>query len=170
MLRLILIRHGKAEDPAAFAKTGEDDTQRPLTREGRSLMRKAAKGLARICPKIHALATSPLKRAIQTAEIVHNEYGGKPQFIGLDLLAPGRSPTKLFAWLKSHDLDSATVALVGHEPDLGRSAGWLLSGNESGFVKFKKGAACIIDFPSKLAAGKGVMHGLFQPRDLRKLA
>src|SRR5258706_9177863 len=123
-MRLILIRHGKAEDPAAFAKTGEDDTQRPLTREGCRLMRKAAKGLARISPKIDALATSPLRRAVQTAEIIHKANDQKPQFIELDLLAPGGSPAKLFAWIKSHDLDRSTVALVGHEPDLGRWAGY----------------------------------------------
>src|SRR5260221_4105330 len=104
MFRLILIRHGIAEDQQTFAKTGEDDSARPLTAEGRKKMREAAKGLLRICPKIDAITTSPLKRAVQTAEIIHERYSEKPQFIELDLLAPGGSPSKLFSWLKSHDL------------------------------------------------------------------
>jgi phosphohistidine phosphatase len=169
-MRLILIRHGKAEDQVVFAKTGQDDTQRPLTREGRKLMRKGAKGLCRVCPKIDALVTSPLKRAVQTAEIIHRQYDQKPQFMELELLAPGGSATKLFAWIKAHDLDASTVALVGHEPDLGKWAGYFLAGHEKSIVVFKKGAACVIDFPQRLAAGKGVLYGHFQPSHLRKLS
>jgi phosphohistidine phosphatase SixA len=61
------------------------------------------------------------------------------------------------------------VALVGHEPDLSRWAGWFLTTHEKSLVLMKKGAACFIAFPGKLAAGKGVLHALFQPRHLRKL-
>src|SRR4051812_18330665 len=170
MLRLILIRHGIAADQQTFAKTGEDDTARPLTAEGRKKMREAARGLLRISPKIDAIATSPLKRAVQTAEIVHKRYDEKPQFIELDLLSPGGSPSKLFGWLKSHDLDGGTVALVGHEPDLGQWAGYFLTGQQESFVTFKKGAACILDFPARLAACKGILHALLQPGHLRKLS
>ena len=61
------------------------------------------------------------------------------------------------------------VALVGHDPDLGRWAGWFIAGQEKGIVTFKKGAACVIDFPAQVAAGKGVLYGHYQPGDLRKL-
>jgi phosphohistidine phosphatase len=166
-MRLILIRHGKAEEPDEAHK--KDDALRALTPEGRRKMKAAAKGLRELIPKIDLLATSPKKRAVQTAQVVYAAYNDKPQFVELDLLAGG-SPQKIIAWIKAHDLDAATVGFVGHEPYLSRWAGWFTTGREKSIVALKKGAVCIIDFPAALVAGKGVIFGLFQPADLRRLS
>lgn len=163
-MRLILIRHAKAED----FEEGKDDAQRALTPEGRRKMKAAARGLRKLLPRIDLLATSPKKRAVQTAQIVYAAYDDKPQFVELDLLAGGSSQ-KIIAWIKAHDLDAATVGFVGHEPYLSRWAGWFTTGREKSIVTLKKGAVCVIDFPGSLAAGKGVFYGLFQPGDLRRL-
>ena len=48
-------------------------------------------------------------------------------------------------------------------PEIARSLG-------KSMVEFKKGAACVIDFPQRVAAGKGVLYGHFQPSHLRKLS
>src|SRR5438270_12691065 len=72
---LLIIRHGIAEDKDDFAKTGESDDRRPLTAEGRMKMTHAAEGLREIAPGISLLASSPLVRAHQTAEIVAEVYG-----------------------------------------------------------------------------------------------
>lgn len=169
-MRLILIRHGKAADREVFAESGKDDSLRPLTPGGKRQMKRGAKGLRKLLGKVDLLATSPLKRAVQTAEIVYDTFDDKPQFVELDLLSgDGQEPAKFIAWLKEHDLDAATtVAIVGHEPDLSHWAGWFLSGQKKGLVVMKKGAACVIDFPARLAGGRGVVFGMFQPADLRK--
>lgn len=168
-MRLILIRHGIAEDQEAFAKSGEADGLRPLTRIGLRKMKTAAKGLRKIQPKIDLLATSPFKRAAQTAEIIFTAYADKPQFVELPLLATAHPTQKLIDWLKQNDLDELTIALVGHEPSLSRLAGWLTGGREKSIVTMKKGAVCLIDFHGSVAAGKGVLSGLFQPGALRRL-
>jgi phosphohistidine phosphatase len=170
IMRLIIIRHGRAGDRESFAKTGKDDALRPLTAEGKRRMKQGAKGLRRVIAKIDLLATSPLKRAAQTAAIVYGAYGDKPQFVELDLLSGhGQDPAKFVSWLKEQDLDAATVAIIGHEPDLSHWAGWMLTSQKKGLVMLKKGAVCVIDFPTRVAGGKGVLYGLYQPGDLRKL-
>jgi len=69
-LRVLVVRHGVAEDPAAFAKSGRPDAARPLTKAGRRKMRQAARGLACLVPRLDRLATSPFARTVETAEIV----------------------------------------------------------------------------------------------------
>jgi phosphohistidine phosphatase len=168
-MRLIIIRHGLAGDKEAFAKTGKDDSLRPLTPAGKKKMKSAAKALRKLFPRIQLLATSPLKRAVQTASIVYSAYNDKPQFVELDLLSgDGQNPARFVAWLKDHDLDDAVLGIVGHEPDLSHWATWLLTGQKRSVVQLKKGAVCVIDFEKRVAGGKGVLYGLFQPRELVK--
>src|SRR3712207_1068374 len=70
-LRVLVVRHAIAEEREAFAKRsrGAPDGERPLTREGRRKFEAGAKGLHALVPKLDALATSPLTRAVETAEI-----------------------------------------------------------------------------------------------------
>ena len=166
-MRLILIRHGIAEELESSSK--KDDALRALTAIGRRKMKGAAKGLRALYPTIDVLATSPLKRAVQTAKIIYAAYGDKPQFVELDLLSGGQSPQMIVTWLKHNDLDAATIALVGHEPDLSRWAGWFVTGHEKGIVAMKKGSACAIDFSRMVGAGKGMIGGMYGSRALRKL-
>ncbi len=170
-MRLILIRHGKAGDPEAWEKQGKDDAQRPLTPAGKKEMRAAAKGLRRLVGHFDALITSPLKRAVKTADIVFTAYDDKPQFLEAPVLATGPA-LKVLAFLRDHELDSAksTVALVGHDPHLANWVGFFLIGKEKPLVKFKKGSVAILDFPESLAPGKGTLYGFYHPGDLARLA
>src|SRR5207249_9588299 len=69
-MRLLVVRHAIAEDPAAFARSHKDDSGRPLTPEGRRKMERAAHGLKELVPELDVLAASPYKRAVDTAEII----------------------------------------------------------------------------------------------------
>ena len=69
-MHIVIVRHGIAEDREASNRAAPDDALRQLTKEGRQKMRKAAKGLKRILPALDLIATSPLMRAAQTAEIL----------------------------------------------------------------------------------------------------
>ncbi|HEX4469200.1 MAG TPA: phosphoglycerate mutase family protein, partial [Gemmatimonadaceae bacterium] len=72
---LLVIRHAIAEDKERFAASGRNDDLRPLTEEGRSKMRRAAQGLRTVVGRIAHLASSPLVRARETAEIVAPALG-----------------------------------------------------------------------------------------------
>ena len=70
---LYLIRHGIA---AERGKEWPDDSKRPLTPEGISRLRKAARGLNALGVGFDQIVTSPLVRTRQTADIFAEELPG----------------------------------------------------------------------------------------------
>ena len=167
-MRLILVRHAIAEDRAVWAERSKDDGLRPLTPDGRDRMKRAARGLAALEPKVALLATSPLVRARETAEILARAWGGLEP-VESPLLAPGASPASLSAWL-GRQRGADTVALVGHEPDLGEAAAYWLSGGAASFLAFKKGGAALIECAAAPREGGGVLQWFLTPGQLRALA
>jgi phosphohistidine phosphatase len=163
-MQVLIVRHGKAEEPVARAR----DAERALTAEGREAMHKAARGLKRALPAIDQIATSPLLRARQTADILADAYAQRAP-TELAQLAPGTPAADLLAWLAERSAD-ATLALVGHEPDLSAFIGFLLTGEAHSLVELKKGAACLIEFAARPVAGRGRLRWALAPRHLRSLA
>ena len=163
-MQLLVIRHGIAVDPDAAA----DDALRELTPEGRKKMERAAQGLRRKLDPPDILATSPLLRAQQTAEILAEAFGGVA-ITTVDELTPSQPPTALGPWLgkhKAHDL----VAMVGHEPHLSAVVSWLLTGNDCSLLHFGKGAACLLDFSEAVGPGRASLLWFMRSGHLRALA
>lgn len=163
---LLLLRHAKAEERAAFAQAGGDDGLRPLTEAGTRQMRKAVRGLRTLVPRIDLLAASPLLRAMQTAAVVARAYGVGVAEVAQ--LAPGRPPSALLSWLNTQR-DCEVIAVVGHEPDLGLLASWLLARSERSFVPLKKGGACLLRFTGVVKEGHGELLWALGPAQLRAL-
>ncbi|HSL70823.1 MAG TPA: phosphohistidine phosphatase SixA [Longimicrobiales bacterium] len=167
-MNLLVIRHGIAEDRDVWAQSGESDNRRPLTEEGRSKMKRAARGLARVVSSIDVLASSPLVRALQTAETVAKQYDGLEPVVVAEL-DPETPFPGLLAWLQRLD-DADTVAIVGHEPHLSGFVSWLLTGQSQSVLELKKGAACLVAFPQERQSGKATLLWALTPGQLRKLA
>jgi phosphohistidine phosphatase len=167
-MQLLVIRHAIAEDREDFADSGKPDSDRPLTAFGKRRMRRNVRGLRRAAPSIDVLASSPFRRAIDTARIVGDEYEVK-DIEELAALTPERPPRELMPWLAKNDAD-ATVAVVGHEPHLGLLVTWLLTGETTPRVLFKKGGACLLEIEGKPAAGSAMLQWLLTPAHLRTLA
>jgi phosphohistidine phosphatase len=173
-MNLLVIRHAIAEDKEAFAATGRTDDQRPLTEAGRSKMRRVAEGLRAACPRVAVLASSPLLRARETADIVAPAFRIARVEI-VEALRPERSFEDLTAWLKhradpngtDHDV---TVAVVGHEPHLSGLVTWLMTAGKDSRVELKKGGACLLRFERAPAAGEATLRWLLTPSQLRGLA
>jgi phosphohistidine phosphatase len=160
---VLVIRHGRAEEGRLLKR----DAQRRLTDDGRKDMRKAAKGLKALVPQLDVLATSPLVRAHETAEIVAEVFGAPAPTI-LKCLAPGSSAAAVLDWLTDqspHD----TVALIGHEPDLSNWVGYALTGRVHSLIELKKGAACLVEFAHSPRAGEGRLLWALTPKQLRRL-
>lgn len=166
-MRVLLVRHAIAEDRAVWAERSTDDGLRPLTADGREKMKRAARGLATLEPKIALLATSPLVRARETAEILARAWGGIEP-VETPLLGPGGTPEALGAWL-GRQRPAGTAVLVGHEPDLGEIAACWLCGREAHFLAFKKGGAALLEFAAAPKEGAGVLQWLLAPAQLRSL-
>ncbi|MDQ3950700.1 MAG: phosphohistidine phosphatase SixA [Gemmatimonadota bacterium] len=166
-MQLLVIRHAIAEDRDAFAATGRDDSERPLTSAGRDKMRRAIAGLRRAVPKIDLLAASPYARAMQTAELVAEAYG-IDDIKKVDALVPDAPLQRFLVWLE-RKASAQVVAVVGHEPHLGELVTWLMSGLPESKVEMKKGGAALLEFQGQPGAGLGVMQWLITPGQLRDL-
>lgn len=166
-MELLVIRHAEALDPEAFAATGKPDAARPLTKDGRRKMGEGARALPELVPTLDILASSPLKRAVQTAQIVAKAYGGAA-VVEITELEPDQHPDLVVSWLKRH-AGERTVAVVGHEPSLSRLVTYLIAGSvrTDPLIELKKGAACLVGFPGAVAAGAGVLRWSVTPKQLR---
>jgi len=166
-MKLLLLRHGPAGDRVRWRELGKEDFLRPLTAEGRARTRAAVKGLARLVGPPAAIATSPYARAAQTADLLARAFGVEaPE--ELDAITPGAPPAAVLPWLAARArLD--LVGLVGHEPQLGRLASWLLAGPEAPFLELKKAGACLLDLGGRPRAGSAHLLWMLAPAQLRRL-
>jgi phosphohistidine phosphatase len=166
-VELLVIRHAPAGDRDAFALTNGDDRERPLTAKGERRMRRGARALARLVPALDLLVSSPLRRALETATIVADAYGGL-EVTQLEALAPGAPRADRIRFLEERD-PGARVAIVGHAPDLDEDVSWLLAGVSHPFVQLGKGAVCLLDLPGNIDAGRAELRWSLELRQLRRL-
>jgi phosphohistidine phosphatase len=166
-MQLLIIRHADAGDKKEFAKTGKSDDLRPLSSDGKRQMARAARGLRTLVSSIDLLATSPLVRAKQTADIVATEYDIS---IGetTDVLRPETGFDDFIKWIASY-ADQEIVAVVGHEPHLSGLATWLMTGQTDSRIELKKGGACLLSCESALKKGKAHLHWLATARQLAQM-
>lgn len=133
MNHLLLFRHAAAApaDPAEVARVGVDraDARRALTPKGRRRFRRFVARLAAAEVRLDRLLHSPLRRAVETAELLH-PLGGRTE-VCLALAAPP-GPELVAA------LGGERVAVVGHEPWLGELL-TRLTGAPPGLVRWRKG-------------------------------
>jgi len=167
-MNILIVRHGQAGERAAFfARTGRPDRERPLTLEGRRKFRRGLPGLKRVAPKLRTIATSPYTRAAQTATLLAERFH-KAERVVLPALSHGGKPSDVLTWLRRRSA-TASVALVGHEPDLGKLIGVLTTGKPDAPFSLKKGGAALIEFDGKAAAGAGVVVWVLTPAVMKKL-
>jgi phosphohistidine phosphatase len=165
-VKLVIIRHGPAGDREEWEAAGRDDRLRPLTSKGRKDVRRAAAGLASLVPTLDLVVTSPLTRAVETADIVAAQYGCEIQL--LESLTPESEPDRLMPWLKDQ-LRSGTVAVVGHEPQLSTLGAYLMTGRATSFMDLKKGGACLLELPDPPRPGDATLKWLLTADALRCL-
>ena len=172
-MNLLVIRHAIAEDKEAFAASGRSDDLRPLTEAGRSKMRRVAEGLRATCPRVAVLASSPLLRARETADIVAPVFRVARVEI-VEALRPERAFEDLAAWLRRrvgpNGDEDATVAIVGHEPHLSGLVTWLMTSGTESRIELKKGGACLLRFDRTPSAGEAILRWSLTPSQLRALA
>jgi phosphohistidine phosphatase len=162
MPTLYLVRHAIAEEQGPDYP---DDTKRPLTRRGRERMRRGVAGLGALRPGVELILTSPLVRAVHTAEILSSGLDDAP-IEALPALAPGHSPRQVAAALAEAS-KADVIALVGHEPGLGKLACWLVGCRRP--IPFRKGGIARIDVKSLPPAQNGTLIWHATPRLLRSL-
>lgn len=165
---LLIVRHAHAGDKTEWATSGRPDGERPLTQEGRETMRLAAPALRCLVPRLDRIATSPLVRATETAQILSTAYDRKPAEV-IDALTAGGDATELLSWLREQP-PGANIALVGHNPDLEELVGWLLATQREALVRLRKGGAALVHFPELARPGAGRLQWLLTPKQMIAIA
>jgi len=150
---LYIIRHAWAEerDEGQYP----DDDLRPLTGEGRKRFRKLVRTLADRGFVPAQIATSPLPRCRQTAEIIAELVPSRPPVTVVEDLSPGGNLDALLEWTRRRT--PADVAWVGHAPDVSHLTAALI-GDALAAVRFGKGAVAAIEFDRPPAIGQGELQ------------
>jgi len=115
------------------------------------------------------IVTSPLVRAVETAEIIAESLGSSVPMDFCDALRPGGSPEGLIAFLAKQAVRKR-VLVVGHEPDLSQLAARLVGAGRHANLSFKKAGCCLITFHEFPPKYPGELVWWLTPRLMRKLA
>lgn len=158
-LHLYFLRHGTAEE----RRPGLLDADRHLTPAGQDEMRAAAAGLAALDLNLDALFTSPLPRALETAQIVAAGIGLPPENVRVEArLEAGAFRLGGLQSLLETQPRSAHIMLVGHEPDFSMVVGQLIGGAA---IDLKKGGLARVE-TTRIEPGSGVLRWLLTPQHL----
>jgi phosphohistidine phosphatase len=170
-MRLLLMRHGIAAPQGDGIET---DAERPLNEEGRQKTRAAVQGLLIYEPQLDLIATSPLLRARQTADIVRDRYSKAayarkaptpqiwPELETADY-------TGMMQRLYEVDLNAA-ILCIGHEPGLSRFAAQLLTNSPNGLqLEFKKASVCALELDYFFDTTHATLLYHLTPKQLRLL-
>ena len=150
-MRLILIRHGDAEDYAG------SDFQRNLSAKGRSQAKKVGKFLSGIEDLDKAaLVFSPYLRAAQTAKIITENSEHYYVFIEDKRLGCGMSPQDAFEVIREL-AEEDMVIMVGHQPDIGELIAYLLNMSFAA-VHVSKASVALLEIEG-LRRGGGSLEG-----------
>jgi phosphohistidine phosphatase len=137
---VLLVRHGKAEDAHPLG-----DGARALTEEGRAQFRSHARKLAGEV-KLEGILTSPLVRAVQTAELLADAWEVDQVVVRGELDISRASAAGIEALCRAA---GTGWALVGHNPSFGEALGYLL-GRRGDPPKFRKGGIAALKMNERL--------------------
>ena len=144
-MHIYLLRHGIAEDGGP----GLPDHDRALTDDGWKRLRNAAPTWRSLVPTPAVVLVSPLRRALQTAEVLVEAVGYTGELRVADALVPSGAPAVALSMLEAEALSQTdSVAVIGHEPHLGYLLGTLLTGHPRQAVPLKKGMLVAVETSS----------------------
>lgn len=162
-LMLYLMRHGIAEEPSR----GVADAERALTDEGVRKTTRVAEGLRALAVRPDAILSSPLRRAQETARIAGRILAPDCEIELTPLLAGGTAPEVVVTGLRPPKRASH-ILLVGHQPDLGELASYLLTGAaHRAPLPFKKAGVAAIEIDGLPPRSSGLLHWFAPPALLR---
>jgi len=140
-MKIYLIRHGEAIDYET--NSVKTDELRFLTPKGRITTRKVAKHLRDELFECDRYFTSPLTRAVQTAEVIATSIKFKNDVEIANELRIGSSISQVIELIRMNS-NLNSIALIGHEPMMGMLVSSL--SDKKDFYNFKKSGVCLIDF------------------------
>jgi len=158
-MNLYLMRHASAGLRRGNALL---DEKRALIKEGKEQCILMARVLSALDVQIDVIVSSPLKRALQTAQFVGTELGYDAKVEISPALGPG-ADFAAFQNLLAKYADREGVLAVGHNPNVFQFLGRLVSGNGGAAIRMRKGSIARID----LDRHPPLLQWLIDPRTAR---
>lgn len=158
-MNLYLVRHAVAVE---HGTPGLLDDDRPLVKKGRARMAEVAAAFLKAAVPVDRILSSPLVRAVQTAEILAWALAFKGEVEVTRHLAGGtpQDIDRILGGIR----ECEGLALVGHEPGMSELAGHYLGMTD--FPEFRKGAICALELPKVLGRKPGRFIGMLDPKSL----
>jgi phosphohistidine phosphatase len=141
------------------------DTKRPLDKEGKSHCLHLAHVLNAMKLSFDLVVASPLKRSMQTAQLVATETGFEQRILVSNALLPEATYTQ-FQRLLRDCAAYENVLVVGHNPNLSAFLGQLVGSDAAlARIRLRKGSLARLS----LQRGPAVLQSLIEPRTVRAL-
>ncbi len=138
---LYLMRHASA---GVFRGNPTLDAKRGLVKEGKDQCMLMARMLSALKVQVDLIVSSPLKRAMQTAQFVGTELGYDAKVE----ISPALLPNANFAAFQdmlAKYADREGLLAVGHNPILFEFLGRLITGNGGAAIRMRKGSIARVD-------------------------
>jgi phosphohistidine phosphatase len=155
------MRHANA---GVFRENHLLDAKRGLIKEGKEQCMLMARVLSALKVQVDVVVSSPLKRALQTAQFVGTELGYDAKVEISPALAPDASYNDFQAFLAKY-IGREGVLAVGHNPNLFQFLGRMITGNGGASIRMRKGSIARVDMdqhPPRL-------QWLIDPRSARSI-
>ena len=145
------------------------DVKRPLDKEGKKHCLQLAVVLNAMRVSFDLVVSSPLKRSLQTAQLVATETGYEQKILISNALAPAASYAQ-FQRLLKECAAYENLLVVGHNPNITAFLGQLIGTGpveEGGVarIRLRKGSLARVS----LQRGPAVLQGLIDPRVVKAL-
>ena len=166
-MNLFILRHASAGIRRANPLL---DVKRPLDKEGKQHCLQLSHVLNALKINFDLVVSSPLKRCLQTAQLVATETGYEAKIVYSDALAPDATFAD-FQRLLSEANGRENLLVVGHNPNLQLFIGSLLTSNRVApevpvvQVRLRKGSMARLS----VTRGPATLLGLTDPRTIRAL-
>jgi phosphohistidine phosphatase len=120
------------------------DAKRALIKEGKDQCMLMARLLSALKVQVDVIVSSPLKRAMQTAQFVGTELGYDGKVEISPALAPSGTFTQFQDMLVKFSGREGMLA-VGHNPVLFQFLGRIITGNGGASIRLRKGSVARVD-------------------------
>ena len=156
-MRIYILRHGVAEEAAR----GGSDAARALTAVGKQKLRTVLERAREAGVRPSIILTSPLKRALETAEMAAAVLDVKRGLVKTNALAPSSTPQRVWNEIRAQRTDRVLIA--GHEPLLSQVVGFLLR-CPALQLDLKKGALVSLDVDTGESGPRGTLKWVLTPK------
>jgi len=165
-MELYILRNGEAGSHAADIS---QEFHRSLSEAGREEVEGVARWLAGQEVRFDVIATSPLARARETAEIVARAVGYENQILQWKALEPGVDTLSLLGHLTEF-FKIQNVLLVGHEPDLSKMISLLIAGHHNSGIFLHRAGLCKLRRVTFYDMPTGELYWLLSPEQMTEAA